>query len=120
MNESALFGTFQEVEDIFHFGCLPNLSFHTLHLIGQEAFAHENLKGPMQLVDGFARESATAKTYEVKAAVCGRFASRHCVGKNVHVYLRTATHHCVAADTAELMDQHVGTEDGLVVDELSR
>ena len=60
----------------------------------------------MDEVDLLLAESAAAQTYDVQTAILQRVATGNDVRRNVHRRARTALHHYVAADVAELVNEN--------------
>ena len=72
-------------------------------------------------IDGLARETAAAQSDEVETTIGHGVAGGHAVGRDVLSCARTSAHHHVAADVAELVNEHGGTDDGKIVhDNLAR
>ena len=116
-DETSLLGTLDEVEDVFDFRCYSNLVLHTLHLVGKQALAHDDVEGAMEHADGLGGESTSSQAYQVEAAIRSRLAGGHGVGQDVLAHLRTTAYHGVASYAAELMNQHMGTQYSIVVDD---
>ena len=66
-------------------------------------------------IDGLARETAAAQSDEVETTIGHGVAGGHAVGRDVLSCARTSAHHHVAADVAELVNEHGGTDDGKIV-----
>lgn len=75
MDEAALFGVFDEGEDVFYFWYLWQLVLDGLHGVCQGQSALENdAIGFVDAVDDISLEAATAESHDIQSAVGCRFA----------------------------------------------
>lgn len=72
--------------------------------------------GVVDVLDQFVRKSMTAQAYEVDAGILDGFSSGDDVGRDVFAETTSALYHDKTADMAELMHQHIGADNGVVID----
>ena len=70
----------------------------------------------VDVLDQFVRKSMTAQAYEVDAGILDGFSSGDDVGRDVFAETTSALYHDKTADMAELMHQHIGADNGVVID----
>ena len=117
MDESALLGIFDEIEDICDFRCHGKLLADGGDGLGQgHAALVDDAVGFVDGVDDLALETATAQPHNVEAVVGSRMAGADGVGEHALWHACAAADHRVAADAAELVNQDAGREDGVVID----
>lgn len=117
MYESALLGVFDEVEYVLDLVGLRQFFLDHFEGVGQCESALENDSvGFVDGVDDVSLEAASTQSYDVEAAVCCRVACADCVGQYALWRACASAHHCIASDAAELVHEHAGREDGVVVD----
>ena len=69
----------------------------------------------MDVLDGFVAETTATQTDEVDAAIAGWLLAGNDVRRNILRETATALDHHVACDVAELMNENVGADDGVVI-----
>ena len=81
----------------------------------QYTLAVEQAVSFMNVLDGLIAETATAQTDEVDAAVAGWLLAGNDVWRNILRETATALDHHVTCDMAELVNENVGADDGVVI-----
>ena len=116
MNETALFGVFDEVEDVFDLVGLGQFALNRGDGLGQrEPSLEDDTIGFVNRVDDLAFKAATAQANDVQTAIRGRFTCTDGVGHDALWGACATTNHRVASDAAELVYEHASRKDGMVV-----
>jgi len=117
MDESALFGIFDEVEDIGDFRSHGKLAADGSDGVSlRHTTLEDDAIGLVDGIDDLALEASTAQPYDVQTAVGGRVTRADGVGDDTLRRGCASAHHGISADAAELVDEYAGREDGMVVD----
>ena len=107
-----------EVDDVAYLGSHFHFGLNLVEGVGcvQAALVDEAV-GIVDGLDGLVGEAAAAQAHNVQSGVADGLASGDDIGRDVLAEAASALDHAISAHAAELMHQHVGTDDGVVVDD---
>ena len=118
LSDEASLAAANEVEDVLYLLAHGNLLLHAGEEVVQLARAlQDDLVGPVDVVDEVAVEPSATKPDGIQSAERSRLSGHEAEGQDILRETCPAAHHRIASHTAELMHQHIGTQDGMVVDD---
>ena len=115
LSDNASLRTLYEVDNILNLLGNLKILLDFLDTFLQYTLAVEQAVSLVDVLDGLIAETATAQTDEVDAAVAGWLLAGNDVWRNILRETATALDHYVACDMAELVNENVGADDGVVV-----
>ena len=115
LSDNASLRTLYEVDNILNLLGNLKILLDFLDTFLQNTLAVEQAVSLVDVLDGLITETATAQTDEVDAAVAGWLLAGNDVWRNILRETATALDHYVACDMAELMNENVGADDGVVI-----
>ena len=115
LSDNASLRTLYEVDNILNLLGNLKILLDFLNTFLQYTLAVEQAVSLVDVLDGLITETATAQTDEVDAAVAGWLLAGNDVWRNILRETATALDHYVACDMAELVNENVGADDGVVV-----
>ena len=115
LSDNASLRTLYEVDNILNLLGNLKILLDFLDTFFQYTLAVEQAVSLVDVLDGLIAETATAQTDEVDAAVAGWLLAGNDVWRNILRETATALDHHVTCDMAELVNENVGADDGVVV-----
>ena len=115
LSDNASLRTLYEVDNVLNLLGNLKILLDFLDTFLQNTLAVEQAVSLVDVLDGLIAETATAQTDEVDAAVAGWLLAGNDVWRNILRKTATALNHHVACDMAELMNENVGADDGVVI-----
>ena len=115
LSDNASLRTLYEVDNILNLLGNLKILLDFLDTFFQYTLAVEQAVSLVDILDGLIAETATAQTDEVDAAVAGWLLAGNDVWRNILRETATALDHHVTCDMAELMNENVGADDGVVI-----
>ena len=117
LSDEASVAIANEIEDVFYLRTHGDLLFYTGKQLVQFACSlQDDLVSHVYVVDEVAVEPSATKPDVVQSAESSRLASHKTEGQDVLRETRSAAHHRITAHATELVHQHIGTQNGKVVD----
>ena len=113
-NDTSL-RTLYEVDDVLDFLSHLKILLDFLDTFLQDDLAVEQAISLVDVLDGLVAETTATQTDEVDAAIAGWLLAGNDIRRNILRETATALDHHVACDVAELMNENVGTDDGVVI-----
>lgn len=115
LSNDASLRTLYEVDDVLDFLGHLKVLLDFLDTFLQDALAVEQAISLVDVLDGLVAETTATQTDEVDAAIAGRLLAGNDVRRNILRETASALDHHVACDVTELMNENVGTDDGVVI-----
>ena len=115
LSDNASLRTLYEVDNVLNLLGNLKILLDFLDTFLQYTLAVEQAVSLVDVPDGLIAETATAQTDEVDAAVAGWLLAGNDVWRNILRETATALDHHVTCDMTELVNENVGTDDGIVV-----
>ena len=115
LSDNASLRTLYEVDNVLNLLGNLKILLDFLDTFLQYTLAVEQAVSLVDVLDGLIAETATAQTDEVDAAVAGWLFAGNDVWRNILRKTATALDHHVTCDMAELVNENVGADDGVVV-----
>lgn len=115
LSDDASLRTLYEVDDVLDFLSHLKILLDFLDTFLQDTLAVEQAISLVDILDGLVAETTATQTDEVDAAIAGRLLAGNDVRRNILRETATALDHHVACDVAELMNENVGADDGVVI-----
>jgi len=115
LSDDASLRTLYEVDDVLDFLSHLKILLDFLDTFLQDALAVEQAISLVDVLDGLVAETTATQTDEVDAAIAGWLLAGNDIRRNILRETATALDHHVACDVAELMNENVGADDGVVI-----
>ena len=115
LSDNASLRTLYEVDNVLNLLGNLKILLDFLDTFLQYTLAVEQAICLMDVLDGFVAETTATQTDEVDAAVAGWLLAGNDVWRNILRETATALDHHVTCDMAELVNENVGADDGVVI-----
>ena len=115
LSNDASLRTLYEVDDVLDFLSHLKVLLDFLDTFLQDTLAVEQAISLVDVLDGLVAETTATQTDEVDAAIAGWLLAGNDVRRNILRETAAALDHHVACDVAELMNENVGADDGVVI-----
>ena len=115
LSNDASLRTLYEVDDVLDFLSHLKVLLDFLDTFLQDTLAVEQAISLVDVLDGLVAETTATQTDEVDAAIAGWLLAGNDVWRNILRETATALDHHVTCDMAELVNENVGADDGVVI-----
>ena len=115
LSDNASLRTLYEVDNVLNLLGNLKILLDFLDTFLQDTLAVEQAISLVDVLDGLVAETTATQTDEVDAAIAGRLLAGNDVRRNILRETASALDHHVACDVAELMNENVGADDGVVI-----
>ena len=116
LSDDTAFGGGNKINDILNLWYELEILLNLLDAFGKHSFAVKQTVGLVDELNQVVAEAAAAQSYQIDASIANGFLAGDDVGWDVLTEPAAALNHHVAANLAELMAEHLGTDDGIIVD----